>query len=208
MALLGTIRGYVLAGGGSTRFGQDKALIKVNGQPMLLRMQRLLASVVTDVAVIASPEKYASFGVSCIPDLWLGQGPLGGIITALRSSAAATNIPRWNLIIGCDMPFLSREWLAHLAKLSLVSDVDVLVPRSINGLEPLCACWRTNAADQLQKEFDSGTRKITDAMEKLRMEIVDEPDWKRFDKAGRLFWNMNTPKDYEEARRLLNAEHA
>jgi molybdenum cofactor guanylyltransferase len=208
MMLIGTIRGYVLAGGGSTRFGQDKALIEVNGQPILLRMQRLLASVVTDVAVIASPEKYASFGVSCIPDLWLGQGPLAGIITALRSSAAATNIPRWNLIIGCDMPFLSREWLAHLAKLSLASDVDVLVPRSISGLEPLCACWRTNAADQLQKEFDSGTRKITDAMEKLRMEIVDEPDWKRFDTAGRLFWNMNTPKDYEEARRLLNAEHA
>jgi hypothetical protein len=41
----------------------------------------------------------------------------------------------------------------------------------------------------------------------LKMEIVDESGWKRFDSAGRLFWNMNMPADYEEAKRILAAEH-
>ena len=175
---------------------------------MLLRMQKLLSSVVTDVTVIANPEEYASFRITCVPDHWPGQGPLGGIITALLTSSAARNMPQWNLIIGCDMPFLTKEWLAHLAQLALASDAEALVPRSASGLEPLCACWRTRGVDQLQKVFDSGTRKITDAMQKLKMEIVDESHWKRFDTAGRVFWNMNTPADYEEARRIIKAEHA
>ena len=49
-------------------------------------------------------------------------------------------------------------------------------------------------------------RKVTEGMRLLKMEIVDESGWTRFDSAGRLFWNMNTPADYEEARRILESE--
>ena len=38
------------------------------------------------------------------------------------------------------------------------------------------------------------------------MEVLDEPSWKRFDTDGHLFWNMNTPEDFNEARRILEAE--
>jgi molybdopterin-guanine dinucleotide biosynthesis protein A len=82
------------------------------------------------------------------------------------------------------------------------------VPKSKQGLEPLCACWRTGAAPKLQNVFDSGIRKITEAMKQLQPEVVDESDWKRFDSAGRLFWNMNTAADYDEAKRILEAERA
>jgi molybdopterin-guanine dinucleotide biosynthesis protein A len=56
--------------------------------------------------------------------------------------------------------------------------------------------------------FEGGTRKITEAMKRLDMEVVDEADWKRFDTADRLFWNMNTAADYDEAKRILEAERA
>jgi molybdopterin-guanine dinucleotide biosynthesis protein A len=82
-----------------------------------------------------------------------------------------------------------------------------VVPESDNGLEPLCACWRSDAAPTIQEAFDSGVRKVTEAMKRLPMEVLDEPVWKRFDSGKRLFWNMNTPQDYEEARRLLE-EHS
>jgi molybdopterin-guanine dinucleotide biosynthesis protein A len=72
----------------------------------------------------------------------------------------------------------------------------------------LCACWRSRGAERLQRAFDSGTRKVTEAMKQLQMEIVDESGWKRFDSAGRLFWNMNTAADYDEAKKLLEAERA
>jgi len=104
------------------------------------------------------------------------------------------------------MPCLTREWLTFLVQRALASSSDVVVPESRQGLEPLCACWRTDASATLRLAFDRGTRKVSEAMKHLRVEILDETHWKRFDSAGRLFWNMNTPADYEEAQRLVEAE--
>ena len=199
------VRGYVLAGGGSTRFGQDKALVEIDGAPMLLRMRALLGRVATEVSVIAPLQKYAALGITGVPDRWDGQGPLAGIITALLTTTEAGSA-EWNLIIGCDMPFLTQEWLSYLLKRALASGAEVVAPKSVQGLEPLCACWRTSAALKLQRAFNGGTRKITEGMKQLPLEVVDESDWKRFDSAGRLFWNMNTAADYDEAKRILEAE--
>jgi molybdenum cofactor guanylyltransferase len=199
------LKGYVLAGGGSTRFGEDKALAEFDGKPMLLRMRELLSSVLGEASVIAAEGKYGSIGIASIPDQWPGEGPLGGIITALAFSAQAARPTPWNLIVGCDMPFLTREWLEFLVERATTSTAEVIVPQSTSGLEPLCACWKTSAHERLQRVFDSGVRKITEAMKVLRAEILDQPVWKRFDKAGRLFWNMNTPADYREAQKVLRA---
>ena len=201
-------QGYVLAGGGSTRFGRDKALVEIDGVPMLLRMRELLSTVATRVKVIAAAHKYSALGITGISDLWEGQGPLAGIITALLSTKESGAEGEWNLIIGCDMPFLTREWLSYLAERALASRAEVVSPRSAQGLEPLCACWRTSAAAKLQNVFDGRVRKITQAMTSLEMEVVDEAEWKRFDGAGRLFWNMNTVADFDEAKRILEAQRA
>ena len=199
---------YLLAGGGSTRFGRDKALVEIDGIAMLLRMRALLGAVCQQVTVIAPPLRYAALGVTAVSDRWEGQGPLAGIITALLSTRESGAVAEWNLIVGCDMPFLTREWLSYLAQRAFVSRAEVVTPRSPLGLEPLCACWRTSAAAKLKNVFDGGVRKITEAMKSLEMEVVDEADWKRFDSAGRLFWNMNTLADFDEAKRILEAQRA
>ena len=202
------VQSYVLAGGGSTRFGRDKALVEIDGVAMLLRMRGLLGAVSQQVTVIAPPLRYAALGVTAVSDRWEGQGPLAGIITALLTTKETGSVAEWNLIVGCDMPFLTREWLSYLAERAFASRAEVVAPRSAQGLEPLCSCWRTSAAAKLQNLFDGGVRKITEAMKSLEMEVVDEPDWKRFDSAGRLFWNMNTVADFDEARRILEAQRA
>jgi molybdenum cofactor guanylyltransferase len=200
------VLGYVLAGGGSTRFGRDKALAEIDGKKMLLRMCELLRGVGGEVRVVVTSGKHAGLGVTTLTDRWPGEGPLGGIITALRATLETGGGVEWNLIVGCDMPFLTRAWLNYLVERALVSPAEVMVPRSASGLEPLCACWRSSGVERLQRAFDTGTRKITEAMKQLRMEIVDESGWKRFDSAGRLFWNMNTTADYDKAKNLLEGE--
>ena len=202
------VQGYVLAGGGSTRFGRDKALVEIDGVPMLLRMRVLLGAVSQPVTVIAPSLRYAALGVISVRDRWDGQGPLAGIVTALLTNKECGAATEWNLIVGCDMPFLTREWLSYLAERAFVSGAEVVSPRSAQGLEPLCACWRTSAAAKLQNVLAAGVRKITQAMHSLEMEVVDEADWKRFDSAGRLFWNMNTAADFDEAKRILEAQRA
>ena len=200
------VGGYILAGGGSTRFGRDKALVEIGGKPMLARMIELLQSVPMKGKVIAAREKYSALGAEIIEDRWPGEGPLGGIITALEDAAKSTARPEWNVILSCDMPFLTPEWTRYVATRAARSAAQVILPHSTGGPEPLCACWRTDAAETLRVAFEKGVRKVTDGVALLRSEVLDETDWKRFDSAGRLFWNMNTAADFEEMRRVWEAE--
>jgi molybdenum cofactor guanylyltransferase len=206
--------GFVQAGGGSTRFGTDKGLVKFAGKTMLQRTAGLLASVCDEVSVVAPPRKYANLPWPIIADRWPGEGPLGGILTALwdiserelHYGSRATDHRSRSLIVSCDMPFQTQEFLAFLWERAALSVAQVIVPQSESGLEPLCACWRTDAVTAVQGAFDAGVRKVTEAMKHISIEVLDESAWKRFDTDNRLFWNMNTPEDYEEARRVLETE--
>ena len=197
--------GYVMAGGASTRFGFDKARAELNGKTMLARMCALLKGVTRSVSVVAPLGRYTEFGERVVEDHWPGEGPLGGIITALVDAHAQNRQQTWCLIVGCDMPFLTGEWLTYMKDRALASSSAVVTPQSAAGLEPLCACWHTSATGKLQYAFEDGIRKVTEAMKRASMEVVAEKDWTRFDKGGRLFWNMNTPAEYEEARRILES---
>jgi molybdenum cofactor guanylyltransferase len=199
------LRGFVQAGGGSTRFGEDKALAVIAGKTMLERTLDLLSAICGDenVKVVARAEKYRETSVPVIEDRWPGEGPLGGILTALLEMRKNGEENGWSLIVSCDMPFLTKEFLEFLMERAQRSESQVVVPASADGLEPLCACWNSAAAEELSKIFESGVRRVSQAMRQLPMEMLDEAQWKRFDNDQRLFWNMNTPADFAEARRIL-----
>jgi molybdenum cofactor guanylyltransferase len=195
------VAGFVTAGGASRRFGSDKALAEFGGKTLLSRLCELVQAATGSVRVVAPQGRYVDHGVTIVEDRWPDEGPLGGIITALLATEDSGSKREWNLIVSCDMPFLTLGWLEYLCMRTLSSDAEVIVPQSPYGLEPLCACWRTAAAALMRAAFDENVRKVTEAMKRLRMEVLDETHWKRFDSAGQLFWNMNTPQDYESALR-------
>ena len=175
---------------------------------MLARMIELMRGVAEKVDVVAAPGRYGEFAAENVEDRWPGEGPLGGIVTALLHTRDHAPPSVWNLIVSCDMPFLTCEWLAYLVERAVKSEAQVVLAHSANGPEPLCACWRTDSLTTLEDAFERGVRKVTQGISLLRAEVLDEADWKRFDSAGRLFWNMNTAADYEEARRMVEAEQA
>jgi molybdenum cofactor guanylyltransferase len=195
-----------MAGGASSRFGSDKALARLGGETMLARMCGVLGEATANVRVVSSLANYTGVDARIVPDHWPGEGPLGGIITALDD--ARENDPRAThcLIVSCDMPFLTAEWLRFLCAHAEKSAAQIVVPRSARTLEPLCACWRVGVAATLQPLFDSGVRRVTEVFKHTDTEVLDEAHWKRFDSAGRLFWNMNTPQDYENALKVLAEE--
>lgn len=178
--------------------GRDKALLELDGVPLILRAARLVESVAGPPTVVGNPEAYRSLGVRAIGDDWPGAGPLGGIATALRSSSAP-----WGLVVACDLPYLTQPWLAHLVERALTSEADAVLPMNVRGAEPLCAVYHKRCEPAIRAALERGTRKVTEGLEGLRVEPIEPSEWKAFDSGGLLFKNMNSPEDYEQARARL-----
>jgi molybdopterin-guanine dinucleotide biosynthesis protein A len=124
------------------------------------------------------------------------RSPLVGIATALT----ATNAP-WNLILACDLPYLTAEWLDWLLARAIDSDGQIVMPRTSGGLEPLAAVYRMECAAPIVAALGRGVRKVTDAIADFRIDLLSYGDWSKLDPEGRVLRNMNAPSDYEEAKK-------
>lgn len=195
MASREAIGGFVLAGGQSSRMGRPKGLLVFAGEPLVVRMARLIESVSEPAIIVGPAAVYGDLGFRVVPDDRLDLGPLGGIATALRVTACG-----WNLVVGCDLPFLTREWLEFLVARAIASPADVVMPLNERGYEPLCAMYRQRAQAIIAQALDRGVRKITDGLAGLTLATIAPEEWKGFDPQGRLFKNVNTPEDYDEAQ--------
>jgi molybdenum cofactor guanylyltransferase len=194
-----TISGFILAGGVSSRMGRDKALLEIGGMTVIVRAARLVKSITGACVIVGDSMRLDDLDLRIVADDFPGAGPLGGIATALRASDA-----EWNLIVACDLPYLTREWLAYLAERALRSDADVVLPMNERGAEPLCAMYRKRGEDAIREALGRGTRKVTDGLAHIHTEFIAPTEWKGFDSEGLLFKNMNSPADYEEAKARLD----
>lgn len=178
--------------------GRDKALLELGGVALIVRTASLVESVAGPATVIGDSAAFRALGLRTIADDWPGAGPLGGIATALR----AANAP-WSLVVACDLPYLTKPWLEYAVARALASQADAVIPMNASGTEPLCALYHQRAEPGIRGPLTLGNRKVKDALENLRVEIVEPAEWKAFDSEGHLFKNMNSPEDYEEARARL-----
>lgn len=195
MASIPRVAGFILAGGESSRMGRDKALLELNGVPLVVRTARLVESVATPASVVSNVDAYRGLGLRLIGDDWPGAGPLGGIATALRVSPAA-----WNLVVACDLPYLHKTWLDYLVERAFASAADAVVPMNARGPEPLSAIYHKRSEPAIRAALEQGTRRLKDALKILRLEMIEPAEWKGFDSDGLLFKNMNSPQDYAQAR--------
>jgi molybdopterin-guanine dinucleotide biosynthesis protein A len=202
----GQIAAFVLAGGVSSRMGREKGLLEFGGEPLIVRTACLIEPLVSEVTIVGSPERYHALGLRAITDQNLGgregkeavRAPLVGIATALNVTKAP-----WSLILACDLPYLTAEWLNWLLSRAIVSGAQIVMPRTSGGLEPLAAVYRRECAAPIVAALERGVRKVTDAIAEFRMECLVESEWRKHDPSSRVLRNMNTPSDYEEARRWL-----
>jgi len=177
--------GYVLAGGRSSRMGRNKALLPYRGSALVESVARAVELAAGSAVLVGSPGSYGSLSFPAIADVYPGEGPLGGILTALQNTTA-----QWNLVVACDMPEVSAEFLCGLLDVAERSDADALVPCGPSGLlEPLCAVYQRRSYDGLHAAFAGGIRKVTGAFEGLRIAAWSVPEVVRFQ-------NINTPEDW------------
>jgi molybdopterin-guanine dinucleotide biosynthesis protein A len=186
----------IIAGGQARRFGgREKAFLEIDGVRIIDRQLAALRPVTPDLVVVVAdrPERYAGLGVPVVVDLIAGAGALGGIYTAVASSRADRTI-----VVACDLPFLTAEFLAHLARAG--RGADVVIPRTAAGYEPLCACYARAAADPIRRRIEAGALKAADVPPGLQVREIGPEEIARFDHDGRLLLNVNTPDDYARAQ--------
>jgi molybdopterin-guanine dinucleotide biosynthesis protein A len=181
-----TAAGFVLAGGRSTRMGTDKAVLVCGGRTLLEGAASAVLEALGNVTIIADPVRYAHFGFTVIVDDRPGCGPLGGIVTALRHSTQ-----NWNIVVACDMPNLSAQFLKWLLAQAAAPGPapDCVVPLSAAGPEPLCAAYHAKALTKFEDALDRNILKMRTVLKMLDTRFVREQD-------SRTFVNINTPEDW------------
>ena len=176
---------FILVGGASRRMGRDKALMEWEGRPLAVHLAEQAASIAGTVFLVGSPRKYGHLGLPVIPDLYTGFGPLGAILTALRSTSVD-----WNLILACDMPSVHPDLFEALFKAARHSGPDCIVPSTRDGqVHPLCAVYHRKAGRALERSLQSGVLSVVEALQSVRTRFlpVQDDEWLR---------NVNTPADW------------
>src|SRR6476660_2183110 len=191
---------FVLAGCKSTRMGQDKAAVTLNGRTLLEHALAALREVCRDVAILGKHELYGALG-PVYEDIFPGCGPLGGIHTALFNSKT-----QFNLIIAVDTPFLAPEFLSYLADRAIDSGAIVTTPEIDDYTQPLCTVYSLDFHAIAEQALRQGNYKIVPLFPKDRTLVVKEAELRQFAFAADMFENLNTPEDLARARRRYSGQ--
>ncbi|MBZ5551494.1 MAG: molybdenum cofactor guanylyltransferase [Acidobacteriia bacterium] len=200
MASIYPIAGFLLAGGRSSRMGEDKALIEVSGQTLMARSVGLLKSVCESCTLIGPKERYASLGldVEIIEDAVEPCGPLGGILTGLRHSKH-----EYALFLACDLPFMTERFLRYLVGAAMVEKPDIAVPVDGSGeYQPLCTVYSRACLPAVESSIAAKRYKVSsfyDSLGKLR--VIGTGEIRHFSPDFKIFTNVNTPEELLAARK-------
>lgn len=180
------ITAIILAGGKSSRMKEDKGLVIFRGKMLVEYVIASVKKITGNIIIITANPAYQQFGYPCYEDELKDRGPLGGIYTGLIHSTTQKN-----LVTGCDMPFLSENFLSSLIDCS--GNEDVLLAEHKGLPEPLCSVYDKSCILYFLPLLEQNKLKITDAFRGLNIRVIsfDKEDWF----SGNEFVNINSIDD-------------
>jgi molybdenum cofactor guanylyltransferase len=181
------ITGIVLAGGRSSRMGQDKSLMSFNGRPLISYAIEILRTVCDQVVISSNQEVYEFTGCAVWPDILPLQAPMIGIYSCLKRSQTF-----WNIFLSCDMPRVDPRLFDYL--FSRRAGAEAVIPVNGNKMEPLCGLYSRKALPLLEKKIREGEFSMQQLIGVARSRLVEmSPELGFY--SDSLFVNMNTADD-------------
>ena len=206
MALSEAIPGVILAGGLSSRMGQDKARIRLGGASLLDHAARRLHPQVSALAVNANgPVLFAPGGeLPVFADLDATRpGPLGGVLAALDHARRFHPEARHVATVPTDSPFFPADLVARLAR-AVDMPERIAFACSADGPHPVFALWPVALAEDLAAWLASGgALRVRSYMERHGAREVSFPPVETANGHLDPFFNINTPADLAAAETWL-----
>lgn len=168
---------------------KDKGLVHFNGKMLVEHVITSVKKITDHIIFITANPAYRQFGYPCIEDEMKEKGPLGGIFTGLVHSTTQKN-----LVLGCDLPFLSPNIFSGL--INDCEGVDALLAKHKDKLEPLCAIYDKSCIPHFKRLIEQDQLKITNALEGLKTRVLsfDNEEWFRGDE----FANINSDEELKK----------
>jgi len=196
-----TVAAFVLTGGKSSRMGQEKSALLLNGNTLLERAIEIAHAASDDVQFLGAPYLPAlgTCGITVIPDRFPGCGPLAGIDAALAATDAALNF-----ILSVDTPFVPEEFVRYLLERARGNEALVTYPHLNSGYQPLCAVYRKEFGPIAEAALQSGHYKIDPLFAHIPTCTIDDAELRKLGFGDEIFDNLNTPEDWERAQQRLH----
>lgn len=168
--------------------GRDKALIELNGRPLIEHVASTLCSVFERVIVASGGRSdYDFLGLESFGDLYKDCGPLGGIHSGLVHATTPAVF-----VLSCDMPFVSEELVRHIA--SFRTDAFVRIPSQDGQLQPLCGWYEHRCLTEVVRHLEANRLRVLDVLRDLPSTIIPISASLSLYREN-LFTNFNTPAD-------------
>lgn len=181
--------------------GRNKALIELDGIPLVARILAKLRPLTHEQLIIANdPAPYRFLGCPIIPDIEAGYGPLMGLYSGLKAASGELV-----LAVAVDMPFLSTTFLHAL--LDLAAGNDVVIPETDGRLHPLCAVYRRSTClPAIETAIAHNQRRLISFHPQVRVRHVPAAELLHFSSDLRELININTPAELETALSRFNTD--
>jgi molybdopterin-guanine dinucleotide biosynthesis protein A len=186
----------ILAGGKSSRMGQDKALLTYGDTCFIQKLCEELDCFEEKYIARGSHPDCVKEDWMRVDDIYLERGPIGGIHAVLSTCTAEAIF-----FTSCDMPLLQRGLVEKICGF-LEEETDAVIAVSADGrIHPLCGVYRKSVSALLEQQILSGNNRLMKALEQLQVVYL-----KLDDKESPLLWNINTREEYESLLSLKDLE--
>lgn len=186
---MNTVTGIILAGGKSSRMGQDKGLMIWKGQTFTEHIIEALDPLVDELFIVSNSDKYKQFGLRVYQDVLEDRGPLGGIYTGLSNSDGYRNI-----IVSCDVPLITTNTLHRLIAHD-EEQYDIVQLSDGSREMPLVAMYKKSCEGPFLDRLEQDKLKLQAAVSAMKVKTVILPEEKAY-----TLRNINTQEDFENLR--------
>jgi molybdenum cofactor guanylyltransferase len=187
----------ILSGGKSSRMGTNKALLKINEKTNIERIANTLRLLFDELILVTNdPETYKFLEVKIVNDHYPGMGPLAGVHAGLIASNYDLNF-----VVACDMPFVSGELAEALVNNG--AHYDAVIPVLNGRQQPLFSVFQKRTADQIGECIKNERLRMKHLLDDLHVLYMTEQELQAYSSVDldRVFFNMNHPNEYEEAKK-------